>query len=63
MGVWNATAGSLQINLAHIWDSFDRMNGRNDRGYDSKNSKDKILTAKVRTSKILWKKYDRNAER
>jgi hypothetical protein len=43
IGVWNARAGSLQINLAHIWDSFDRMNRRTDRGYDSKNCKDKII--------------------
>lgn len=43
MGACNARAGSLQINLAHIWDSYDVMNRRSNTAYDSKNSKDKII--------------------
>jgi len=31
----------MQRNLLHIWDSFGMMDRRNDKGYESRNSKDK----------------------
>jgi hypothetical protein len=53
----NARISNLQINLPHIWDSFDMMDRRSDKGYESRNSKDKVINSE---GKKLVKLCERN---